>query len=113
MKLRIVIFLGMACLLMSGISCRQHDYRELTIQVPEMRNAACVRVISGALARTPGLQRESVKLDIPGRKITLVYDSLLAADKNVEFLVVKAGFSANGIPADPKAAAALPPECRR
>lgn len=78
-----------------------------------MHNSACVRVISGALSRTPGLQRESVNFDIPGRKITLVYDSLLAADKNIEFMVVKAGFSANGIPADPEAAAALPPDCRR
>ncbi len=113
MKQRLLVLLGVCGLLMSGISCRQHDYREIVIEVPEMRNSACVRVISGALSRAPGLKRESVKFDVPGRKITVVYDSLLAADKNIEFMVVKAGFSANGIPADPKAAAALPPECRR
>ncbi len=113
MKLHLLALLGIVGLLVSSTSCRQHDYRELVINVPDMRNEACVRVISGSLSRTPGLQRESVKIDVPSRTITLVYDSLLAADKNVEFLVVKAGFSANGIPADPKAAAALPPECRR
>lgn len=113
MKSKLLILLGIAGLLTSGISCRQHDYREITIEVPEMRNSACVRVISGALSRAPGLKREAVKFDIPSRKITVVYDSLLAADKNIEFMVVKAGFSANGIPADSNAAAALPPECRR
>jgi len=113
MKIRVRIMIGFVGVLFSGMSCRQHDFRELTVNVPEMRNDACVRVISGALSRAPGLQRDGVKFDIDGRKITLVYDSLLAADKNIEFLVAKAGFAANAIPADPMAAAALPPDCLR
>ncbi len=96
----------------SGTSCRQHDFRTLTIEVPEMHNEACVRVIVNAISRTPGLQPNSFKADISGRTVTITYDSLLVADKNIEFMVAKAGFEANGIPRDPKAAAALPPDCR-
>ena len=114
MKKHISILFGVLLLALSGSSCRQHDYRTLVINVPEMRNQACVREISKALARSPGLtRRNSVKFDIPKRQITVTYDSLLTANKNLEFLVVKAGFEANGIPADKKAAAALPPDCRR
>jgi hypothetical protein len=113
MKQRLLITLAVVGLLLSGASCRRHDYRTLTLNVPEMRNAACIRVISGAISRAPGLQHKSVKFDVPGRTIVLMYDSLLAADKNLEFLVARAGFEANGIPADPKAAAGLPPDCRR
>jgi copper chaperone CopZ len=100
-------------LIASVSSCRKHDYREIAIDVPEMRNAACIRAIGAQFARSPGIQRESVKFDVQNRRITLVYDSLVTADKNIEFAVAKAGFVANGIPADPRAAAALPPECRQ
>jgi copper chaperone CopZ len=100
-------------LFLSGTSCRQHDYRTLVINVPEMRNNACVRVIGMKLGQVPGIKREDVKFDVANRKITVTYDTLLAADKNVEFLIADAGFKANGIPANKKAAAALPPECRR
>jgi len=113
MKKHILILFGSLLLLFSASSCRQHDYRTLVIHVPEMRNQACVREISKSLARSPGLTSNSVKFDMANRQITVTYDSLVTADKNLEFLVVKAGFEANGIPADKKAAAALPPDCRR
>ncbi|MBT3192940.1 MAG: heavy-metal-associated domain-containing protein [Verrucomicrobia bacterium] len=100
-------------LLLGCVSCRQHDYRTLTIHVPEMRNSACERVIRGAISRTPGLKQESIKVDLAARTITVTFDTLLAADKNIEFMVAKAGFEANGIPADKKAAAALPPDLLR
>jgi len=83
------------------------------MHVPELRNDVCVRIIAASLAKGPGIRRETIRYDIPGRKITLTYDSLLIADKNIEFLVAKAGFAANEIPADLKAAEALPPQCKR
>jgi copper chaperone CopZ len=113
MKRRLLIMLAGVGILLSGASCRQHDYRTLTIEVPEMRNDACVRVVGKSLSRTPGLQPKSFKADIEGRTVTITYDSLLVADKNIEFKIARAGFEANGIPADAKAAAKLPPDCRR
>jgi len=132
MKKNILILMGCFSLLMAGSSCRQHDLRTLVIDVPQMRNQACVDIIAKALWPSPGLERisfnprykneavpyadllgKSVKFDIPNHKVTVVFDSLLTADKNIEFLIAKAGFAANSIPADKKATAALPPECRR
>lgn len=95
------------------VSCRQHDYRELTLHVPDMHNQTCVQIVMQALSRGPGIKQDSVVLDPDRRIIKLTYDSLLSADKNFEYLVSKAGFSVNDIPADKKARAALPLEARR
>lgn len=113
MKKNILVLLSFVSLLMAGVSCRQHDFRTVVVNVPEMRNKACVNAIAKRLGTSPGLHKNSVKFDITNRKIRVTYDSLLTADKNIEFLIAKAGFSANGIPADKKAQAALPAECRR
>jgi copper chaperone CopZ len=132
MKKYITTFVGIVCLIFAGTSCRQQDNRTLIINVPEMRNEACVRVIAASLWTSPGIKRkefhprrkndpvpfeyllsDSVTFNISRRQVTVVYDSLLTADKNIEFRIAKAGFAANDIPADKKAAAALPPECRR
>jgi copper chaperone CopZ len=111
--MKIPLLMTLVCFALLMVSCRQHDYREITLNIPEMRNAACARAISVGLSRAPGLQRELVKFDVPNRTITVRYDSLLAADKNIEFLVVKTGFSVNGIPADAAAQKALPADCLR
>ncbi len=113
MKKYIIILIGMASLLIGGVSCRQHDFRTIVVDVPEMHNQACINAIAKSLGTSPGLREKSVNFDIPQRQITVTYDSLLTADKNIEFLIAKAGFAANAIPADKKAAAALPAECRR
>ena len=94
------------------VSCRKQDLRELTLHVPEMHNDACVQIVMQALVRGPGIQQGSLTLDPPNRVIRLTYDSLLTADKNFEYLVSKAGFAVNAIPADENARAALPPATR-
>jgi copper chaperone CopZ len=111
MKQRLQVILGLILLAVAMVACRRHDFREITIHVPQMRNSACVKVIASGFSRAPGIKRESLRFDLEKRTITLEYDSILTADKNIEFYVAKTGFSANGIPADAKAAASLPPEC--
>lgn len=108
MKTKLFSMLGLAMFL--TVSCRQHDFRELTLHVPEMHNKACVNIVMQALSRGPGIKPGTVVLDPEKRIIRLTYDSLLSADKNFEYLVSKAGFSVNAIPGDEKARAALPPE---
>lgn len=110
MKKKLFSMLGLALLL--TVSCRQHDFRELTLHVPEMHNQACVDIVMQALSRGPGIKPGTVLLDPGKRIIRLTYDSLLSADKNFEYLVSKAGFSVNVIPADENARAVLPPEAR-
>ena len=111
MKTKLLSLLGVA--LFVAVSCRQHDYRELTLHVPDMHNRAAVQIVMQALGRGPGIVPGSVVLDPEKRMIKLTYDSLLSADKNFEYLVSRAGFSVNGIPADPKARAALPADARQ
>ena len=94
-----------------GTGCRQHDYRTLEIDVPGMKNAQCEQLIRRALARN-GIVQEKVEVDLAGRRVTVVYDSLFMANKNIEFFIAKLGFAANGIPADTAAAAKLPAACR-
>ncbi|MFU8780454.1 MAG: hypothetical protein ACNA71_05450 [Kiritimatiellia bacterium] len=102
-------------LLVSGLfvaGCRQHDWRELAIDVPEMHNDAALRLVMQAIMRGPGIKPDSVVVDPQARRVRLTYDSLLAADMNFVHLVVMAGFDANGIPGDPEARAAWPAEVR-
>lgn len=127
------IYLLMAVLVVSGTSCRRSDVRVVEIHVPEMKNDSCARIVSWAVgnemsrgithhdAKTQDslrrrrindmLQKGTIKTDIDARILTVEYESLTLAIKNLEYAVAKAGFSANEIPADPKAAKALPAEC--
>lgn len=105
-----------AALLAAGVglcSCRQQDLRTFKIRVPEMHNAACAEVVGRALARVNGVQQESIRIDVGDRSVTLTYDSMVLSLKNIEYAIAQAGFTANDIPADAEARAALPPECRR
>lgn len=95
-----------------GSGCRQHDWRELVIDIPEMHNEASVRMVVQALSAGPGIKPDSVMVDPVKRKVIITYDSLLAADMNFVHLVAGAGFTANGIPGDPKARNAWPAEVR-
>ena len=111
----------LACVLLVGvIGCRRYDWRTLTIQVPDMKSETCVQIIWKALEDFPGLKDDSLTVDLEARTVTLVYNSLLAADKNAEYRIAAAGFAVHAqsqgtafiIPADPEAQAALPPESR-
>ncbi len=108
MKNKLLFGLGLGLVFM--VSCRQQDWRELKLHVPDMHNEACANLIMQALGRVPGIRPGSVLLDPNQRVIRLTYDSLLAADKNFEYQVSRAGFAVNAIPADEKARLALPPE---
>lgn len=75
-----------------------------------MHNEAAVRLVVQALSRGPGIKPDSVVVDPRRRRVRILYDSLLAADMNFVHLVARAGFTANGIPGNPAAQAAWPPD---
>ena len=95
------------------VSCRRQDVKTVVVRVPDMRNRACVNIIVKALVKEAGVKGgKDLMVDIDSRTLTVKYDSLFTAKKNVEYAIAAVGFSANDIPADQKAASLLPAECR-
>lgn len=93
-------------------SCRKEDIRTVIIYVPEMRNKACIEVVSNALSKLYGVQKDKIQFDLSNRTVIVIYDSLKLALKNMEFAIAEAGFRANEVPANPEAVRTLPPECK-
>jgi hypothetical protein len=104
----ILAFIMLAVILLS--SCRKQDIREVIIQTPGIKNQACAKIVQDAFMRQPGVI--SIRPDFQKREITVKYNSMVIARKNIEFTVAAAGFDANDTRAPTNAVAALPPECR-
>ena len=91
-------------------ACRKQDLRTVSIKVPGMKNPACSKLIQDSFLKQPGIQ--SIRPDFQNREITITYNSMVVALKNLEFTIAGAGFDANTIKAFTNAVAGLPPECR-
>lgn len=100
-------------LALAGASCRRTDVRTAVIRVPQMRTQAGVERVTEAIKQARyAVQVDSIKVDLESRTVTLKYDSMDLAIKNIEFLVAEAGFDANEVPRNAAVAATLPAECR-
>lgn len=76
--------------------CRRIDEREFAIAVPAMTAAdtnAIVQVLKGQC----GVRGETVRADLDRKTVSLVYDSMLTARKNLEFALAGEGYEANGV----------------
>lgn len=91
-----VVVVGLAC-----ISCRQQDIRTVTITCPQVVGGRSADVVIKALSRTDGVKVDSIRVE--DGKVTVTYDSMKVAIKNLEFTIAEAGFDAGEIPADTKA----------
>ena len=60
--------------------------------------------------RQPGIK--AIQPDFQKRTLTVTYDSMVIARKNIEFTIAGAGFDANDIRAPTNAVAALPTACK-
>jgi copper chaperone CopZ len=94
------------------VACRQHDYRTITIHVPEMKTQRCATLVRRALSSVRGAERRTIDIDLKARTVTVTYDSLFLSLKNLEFAIAGAGFQANNVPAKGDALKALPSECK-
>ncbi len=99
--------------MLGGASCRVEDVTTVTIKVPELKNAACADLVTGTLVTDQKIPRDQIKVDLAARTVTVTYDTMKRARKNLEIAIAEVGFSANEIPANPAAAAKLSPECRQ
>ena len=91
-------------------SCRQVDIRKIVIKVPGLKNQVCAKIIQDAFMKQPGIV--SIQPDFQQRELTVTYNSMVIAIKNIEFTIAEVGFDANDEKARTNAVAVLPPECR-
>jgi len=105
-KMLLPIMLLVVCL----TGCRQQDMRTVEIAVPGLKNPACAQIIQDAFVRQPGIK--TVRPDFQQHTLTVTYDSMLIARKNIEFTIAGAGFDANDIRAPTGTVAALPAACK-
>jgi hypothetical protein len=87
-----VIAVG-ACLV---AGCRRTDVRDFEVSIPAM-TAESEPAIRQSLAMFGGVKKSSLKFDQKAKKLTLRYDSMQIAKKNIEMAIAKAGFEANGV----------------
>lgn len=107
--IRTILFIMAAGVLL--VSCRQHDYRTVKVKVPQMHNQACAEVVQKALHGRAG-EIEVKEINLEDRTVTVSYDSMVTALKNIEFFIADAGFQAGSIPANESARQNLPASCK-
>lgn len=91
---RNVVFAAAAVVLAAG--CRRADVRDFAVHVPQATQAD-FPALAGALKRYGGVQKDSLAFDAARRMLTLKYDSMQIAQKNIEMAIAAAGFTANGV----------------
>ena len=92
-KVSAMAFAVLASLL---LGCRRTDVRDFEVSIPAM-TAESESAIRQALAGFGGVEKASLKFDQKAKKLTLRYDSMQLAKKNIEMAIAKAGFEANGV----------------
>jgi len=90
----VAVFVAVAVCLVAG--CRRTDVRDFEVSIPKM-TAESEPAIRQALAGFAGVVKPSLKFDQQAKKLTLRYDSMQLAKKNIEMAIAKAGFEANGV----------------
>lgn len=85
-----------ALVVLALVGCRRTDVRDFAVDVPELTTAD-MSLVMAALAPFGGVERGSIKFDAAAHQLTLRYDSMQLAKKNIEMAIAKVGFTANGV----------------
>ena len=97
MKKTLMMF---ALALFACAGCRQKDVRDFTVDVPALvqeKEAEVSGAIRAALVMCSGVDMVSIQFDAANHRVTLKYDSMQTAKKNIEMAIAKAGYAANGV----------------
>ncbi len=92
MKRTIVII--SAALVMAG--CRRSDVRDFSVHVPDVTREN-IQLVGSVLGRYGGIDMSSLSFDDTKKVLSLKYDSMQIAKKNIEMAIAKTGFTANGV----------------
>ena len=89
-----------ALALFACAGCRQKDVRDFTVDVPALvqeKEAEVSGALRAALVACSGVEMASLQFDAANHRVTLKYDSMQTAKKNIEMAIAKAGYAANGV----------------
>ena len=93
------VFTVLLLVSLSFCGCRIEDKRELVIDVPQMKTEQDVARIRSSLLSLNGVDLKTAVFDHQNHKVTVSFDSMVVAHKNIEIAIAEAGFDANGIAA--------------
>ena len=89
-----MFLVGAVVLALAG--CRRTDVRDFAIEMPEATQAD-LPAIAEALLAFDGVRQPNLQFDAANHRLTLRYDSMQIAKKNIEMAIAQAGFTANGV----------------
>ena len=84
---------------LSLCGCRIKDERELVVNVPQMKTEQDVAKVRSSLLSLKGVDCKNAVFDIATHKVTVQFDSMVVAHKNIEIAIAEAGYDANEIAA--------------
>ena len=88
MRSAIVLALLAALAVLGG--CRREDVREMTVLMPELKEADRAKVAE-SLAKYQGVLKDSYVGDMAAKTLTLEYDSMEIAQANSRYAIDEAG----------------------
>ena len=88
MRSAIVLSLFAALAALGG--CRREDVREMTVLMPELKDADRAKVAE-SLAKYQGVLKDSYVWDMSAKTLTLRYDSMKIAQANIRYAIDEAG----------------------
>ena len=93
------VFAVLLLVSLSLCGCRIKDERELVIDVPQMRTEQDVAKVRSSLLSLRGVHLKTAVFDARSHKVTVRFDSMVVAYKNIEIAIAEAGYDANEIDA--------------
>ena len=84
-----LLLLPFSFLLLTG-GCRREDIREMTVFLPDLREADKAKVVE-ALAKYNGIEKDSYAWDMSAKTLTLRYDSMQIAQANIRYAIDEKG----------------------
>jgi len=100
------------CLTLALAGCFRNDLRTEEFHVPKLSGPECLNYLTSRLRGVDGVT--DVQGDFSTKKLTVSFNGLKLAIKNIEIYIADAGFDVNERPGDEKARAAsgFPASCR-
>ena len=88
---------AVVAVLFASTGCRRTDIRDnYVVEIPSATEAD-MPAIAQALSMYAGVEKSSLRFDSAKHVLSLRYDSMQVAKKNIEMAIAGAGFKANGV----------------